>query len=300
MKPTTKWIIAGLGLTAWLIGGSAYYLLSPSDRAVSMTADPDATPTPVEPILPEVAPPPPTEAEPELVTASGVVPVDDFEVPYVEAQLKIDTTNVSTSDEQTVLFLHGAKFDANTWSESGVLEKVANSKPNLRAVAVTLPKVGEPPKFTTPDNIDPGSFLKATIEALDIDPAQLTIVSPSFSGKYSLEMLEQYPSMELGGFVGIAPKDVEHLNALPGWQMDNINTLIMWAENDDRIPTNDDTKGAQALRDKMPSSVVELYPTNEHAFYFVDPDMKARFTDDLISFLQTAPTASVDEFQDAA
>ncbi len=208
----------------------------------------------------------------DLTVEEGVVQVDNYEVPYIE------TGTQKYWRGKTVLFLHGIAFDRYDWDEKGILEDVAAA--GNRAIAVNLPRAG----FAPPADVDPGVFLKDTIDALDINPRKLVVVAPSYSGFYALDMVNDHPNMKLAGLVGVAPKDVENFEALSKQQARKTPTLITWATEDNRIPTNDPELGAEALKAKINKSKVKLYESTSHSFYFTTPELTQEFTSDLILF----------------
>lgn len=85
-----------------------------------------------------------------------------------------------------VLFLHGARFSAETWRELGTLELLARQ--GYHALALDLPGYGNSEESTIP----PDDFLASLLPLLSDRP--MVLVSPSMSGRFSLPLVIERPS----------------------------------------------------------------------------------------------------------
>src|SRR5687767_12705305 len=104
----------------------------------------------------------------------------------------------------SVLLLHGMSFTSKTWLELNTINIL--SALGYRVVAIDLPGFGNSSKEA--HNLNRSSFLYNLIERLNLNRA--VIVSPSFSGYYSLPFLLTYWNV-LSGYVTVAPVGSEVL-----------------------------------------------------------------------------------------
>ena len=181
----------------------------------------------------------------------------------------IDREPVSSGDQPTILFLHGASFNADIWVDTGILDAVAAS--GRRAVAVDLPGYGETPSTDT----SPGEFLAALIDEVD-DGSGVVVVSPSMSGSFSLALLHDDPSA-MSGFVPVAPVGISDVVASTD-PIADLPTLVVWGENDDVI----DPALAGDLMGLLSDSEMVTIPDAGHAAYKDQPTV---FIDELLRFL---------------
>ena len=118
----------------------------------------------------------------------------------------------ASSDEPTVLFLHGQAYSSRIWDDRGILDAVTAA--GDRAVAVDLPGHGDTPDRPelTGDDADAavarGVWLRDLIDELG-GPERVVVVSPSMSGSYSLQYLSQFATERLAGFVPVAPVGID-------------------------------------------------------------------------------------------
>lgn len=179
----------------------------------------------------------------EITTGSHFLSYQQTHIHYLET---------GTSDNPTVLFLHGASFSSQTWNELGTLALMAEH--GYRAVAIDLPGFGQSESGDFP----PLDFLLGMLEQLSLD--QPILVSPSLSGMYSLPLVATHPD-KLAGFVPVAPvgitsyKDPLQGNPLP--------TLAIWGSNDHIVPVEQ----ADLLCQLLPHARKVLLTDAGHACY---------------------------------
>ncbi len=126
---------------------------------------------------------------------------------------------------QSVLLLHGARFDASKWMELGTLDALASA--GHRAVAIDLPGHGDSKK----SGADAREFLAGLIPKLQI--GKPVVVAPSMSGRYVYPLVESHPEL-VAGLVAVAPAGtVEHAPRLRELELP---LLAVWGEDDDVFP----------------------------------------------------------------
>jgi abhydrolase domain-containing protein 14 len=168
-----------------------------------------------------------------------------------------------------VLFLHGARFNSETWRELGTLELLARR--GYYVLALDLPGFGA----SESTDIPPDDLLASLLPLLSDRP--LVVVSPSMSGRFSLPLVAHRPSY-LAGFVPIAPADLsQHLDSLRG---STVPTLIFWGEKDDLVPV----RQAESLAKAMPNSRKVILEGAGHPCYL---DRPIEFHRELLQFLAT-------------
>lgn len=165
-----------------------------------------------------------------------------------------------------ILLLHGGRFQAETWRETGTLK--ALSAAGFHVIAVDMPGFGKTP--TT--KIKPGIWLGKLIDALHLD--RPVVVSPSMSGRFAMPFIVEH-SDRLRGFVAVAPVSIkQHENALARI---TVPLLAIWGEHDHVIPLSH----ADLLLKHVPRSRKVVVPKAGHALYMDDA---ATFHKELIRF----------------
>ncbi len=126
-----------------------------------------------------------------------------------------------------ILFLHGASFNARTWQEIGLIEKV--SQAGYRVICVDLPGYGNSQNLSGFQE----TFLISFIKALELNHP--VVISPSMSGNYSLPLVVNNQE-KLSGFVAIAPMGIARFKEqLTGVKLP---TLAIWGSNDRIVPVS--------------------------------------------------------------
>ena len=174
-------------------------------------------------------------------------------------------------DGRPVVFLHGAKFRAQTWQDIGTLEMLAGA--GYRAYAIDLPGFGESPGAA----VDPKGWLGELLEELGL--SEPVLVSPSMSGRFSLPLVTSSPD-RLSGYVAVAPvtignyKDELHKITVP--------LLAVWGENDRVVPH----AHQDLLVESAPNARKVVIAGAGHAPYMQDA---ATFHAELLKFLKELP-----------
>ncbi len=168
---------------------------------------------------------------------------------------------------RTVLLLHGARFDAETWRELGTLELLA--KQGYRAVALDLPGFGASDPVADP----PDRFLATALLRLGLE--RPVVVAPSMSGQFALPLVAAYPE-SVAALVAIAPVGIdEQRNALAGAQ---VPTLLVWGDADLVVPL----AGGRDLQRLLPRATLLVLVGAGHACYLEQP---RAFHEFLLQFL---------------
>jgi len=168
---------------------------------------------------------------------------------------------------RSILLLHGAKFDAETWRKLGTLTLLA--KAGYRVVALDLPGFGR----SEPWRFDRGHFLERLLPELDI--GRPVVVAPSMSGAVTFPVLERRPEL-VSGFVGVAPAGAQrHAARLDG---SSVPTLIVWGDRDAVFPVS----GAKRLAARFERASVVILEGARHPCYLDEP---ARFHEAVLEFL---------------
>ncbi|NES22662.1 MAG: alpha/beta hydrolase, partial [Symploca sp. SIO3E6] len=187
---------------------------------------------------------------------------------YVTIQgTKIHYLAAGATTAKTVLFLHGASFNAKTWQEIGSLQLLAQK--GYRGIAVDLPGYGSSERLSGSNK----DFLLELINSLDLNLPIL--VSPSMSGNYSLPLIANHAE-QLSGFVPIAPVGIlKFEEQLKGVQLP---TLAIWGSNDRLIPVAQ----ADLLLKLMPNAQKVVLENAGHACYMRATDA---FHEHLLKFV---------------
>ena len=172
-----------------------------------------------------------------------------------------------------VLFLHGASYTSRIWADRGIIDAVTAQR--YRAVAIDLPGRGDT-HGELPADTDAAraEFLAAVVMRLG-GPKRVVIVSPSFSGTYSLPYLARFP-VRLAGYVPVAPVGAPAFERPAGDP--TVPTMIVQGANDDVIPRSQ----MDLLHRRLPGSTFEVVPDAGHAAY---DDGHEAFTKLLLAFL---------------
>ena len=170
-----------------------------------------------------------------------------------------------------VVFLHGAKFRAKTWQDTGTLDKLA--KGGYHAIAIDLPGFGESPKGRP----DPTRWLAELIDQLGIDKP--VVVSPSMSGHFSLPLVTGNPD-RLAGFAAVAPAGL--VNYRDRLKDISVPVLAIWGGADHVVPMAHQDMLAQLA----PEAHRVVITGAGHACYL---DKPAVFHAELLKFLERLP-----------
>jgi len=168
----------------------------------------------------------------------------------------------------TVLLLHGMKFQAATWQETGTLEKLADE--GFHAVAIDMPGFGKSPACSVSRNTVLHHFIGGS-------NLPVVLIGPSMGGRIALEFSISHPAA-LAGLVLIGPTGVrENQSRL---SVITVPTLIVWGGNDRVSPVTD----CDLLHESIPGSKKIVIDGAPHPCYLDNPEIWHR---ELIHFLNT-------------
>ncbi len=194
----------------------------------------------------------------EYVIASKVIKIQTANIHYLEG---------GDSQNPSVLFLHGASFNAKTWKDLGTLKRLTQK--NFHVIAIDLPGYGQSESISDYH----AEFLPKLIAKLNLQ--KTVLVSPSMSGTYSLSFLVKH-SQDLQGFVAIAPVGILKMSQqLRGIELP---TLAIWGSEDPIIPVEQ----ADMLVELMPNARKLILAKVGHACYMKAPN---KFHEGLIRFI---------------
>ncbi|WP_088185919.1 alpha/beta hydrolase [Desulfosporosinus sp. FKA] len=169
-----------------------------------------------------------------------------------------------------VVLLHGKRFSAKDWQESGLLDQL--EKENYKILALDLPGYGLSEKLPTEKNFE--DFIFEFSKQLTLPAFHL--IGPSFSGEISLKFAIKYPELLLS-LTLIDSINVDQYEK----QLNEIaaKTLIVWGKEDQIAPYN----YALLLKDKIPNSQLLTFDHLGHTCYFDD---MATFSQNILLFLR--------------
>jgi pimeloyl-ACP methyl ester carboxylesterase len=198
-------------------------------------------------------------------------------VPVASKSITINSKNVHYLESgshltQTVLLLHGASFQAETWRQIGTLDILTKS--DYRAVAVDLPGFGESAGTMEMNAKECRQWVGDLLTALEIE--RPVVVSPSMSGRVALPWLIA-DSEAASGLVAVAPVTIpDHTKNL---KMIRVPVLAVWGEQDALIPE----EHADTLVSAVADGEKVIIRGAGHAPYMNDP---GAFHFELLNFLK--------------
>jgi len=168
---------------------------------------------------------------------------------------------------RSVLLLHGAKFDAETWRTLGTLALLAGA--GYRAVALDLPGFGKSQAW----RFDRARLLERLLPELDI--GKPVVLAPSMSGALTFPVLEKRPEL-VSGFIAVAPAGSQRFAKSHAGSP--IPALIVWGDRDTVFPVWQ----ADLLAASFARADVVIIEGAKHPCYLDEP---ARFHDAVLNFL---------------
>lgn len=213
----------------------------------------------------------------QVTPTTGTVTVDGLTVFYREVHPD------GACPELTVLMLHGAAFNSETWFNLGTLGMLGLM--GYRVVAVDMPGFGNSPAGALNDR---AAFVQHLLAALRLQNP--VIVSPSLSGQLSLPFMIQH-WREMAGYVPVAPvgwnlleqvqcdsdghpvkkTDVYpplqvHLpKEIPNLSCIKVPTMVVFGEHD--------RSASSAMLNLLPNSTAVEVPHGRHPAYLDNPNL---------------------------
>ncbi len=187
---------------------------------------------------------------------SSLALAGDIESKWTEVDAgKVHYLQAGPTTGLPILLLHGGRFQAETWRETGTIKTL--SAKGYFVVAVDLPGFGQTPA----SKIKPGDWLGKLLDALKLD--RPVLVSPSMSGRFSLPFVVAH-SDRLRGFVAVAPVSIgRHEKNLSNIK---VPLLAIWGAKDTLIPISH----ADLLLKHVSDSRKVVVPKAGHALYMDD------------------------------
>lgn len=188
---------------------------------------------------------------------------DQTSVPILEKTVQVGAAKIHYLEAGPrlglpVVFMHGSRFQAQTWRELGTLQLVAER--GLRAIAFDLPG-GEGKSPAAEFSIE--QLVAQFCAALALQ--RPVIVSPSMSGRLAIPAIARNPEL-FRAWVPIAPAGMqaylEDLSELA------IPTLIVWGEEDRVFPV----EGARELASRLVRSESLILKGASHTCYLEQPE----------------------------
>lgn len=167
-----------------------------------------------------------------------------------------------------VLLLHGMKFQAATWQETGTLAALVQA--GYGVLALDLPGFGRSPAAT----VEPAEVLRETISRSSRKTAIL--LGPSMGGRIVLEFTLANPDL-VGGLVLVGPVGVPENQAR--LKELSLPCLAVWGGEDTISPP----ANGQLIRQEVKGAQVAIIPGAAHPCYLDRPDEWHRI---LLGFLK--------------
>jgi len=156
-----------------------------------------------------------------------------------------------------VVLLHGKKFTADDWSNSGLLDALSHE--GFKVIALNLPGFGQSEALKS-DKSYP-DFLADLMPQLGINSFHL--VGPSFSGEASIQFAIRHESMLKTLTLVDSVNVKQYEQSLPDIRT---NTLIVWGQKDEIAAY----PNALILQEKLPNSTLYTFENLGHTCYFDD------------------------------
>ena len=174
------------------------------------------------------------------------------------------------AENTDVVLLHGLKFSAQTWRETGTLDILADN--GCHCVAVDMPGFGK----SAGCDEEPSAVLRGVIEQeTDGKPV---LLGPSMGGRIALEFAIDYPD-HVGGLILVGAVGIkENRGRLAGIQ---VPTLLVWGGEDRISPLAD----SDLLLDGISGSTRVVLEGAPHPCYLDQPENFHRVILDFLSSL---------------
>ncbi|MBW2467006.1 MAG: alpha/beta hydrolase [Deltaproteobacteria bacterium] len=169
----------------------------------------------------------------------------------------VHTLQAGPDSGPMILLLHGMKFQAATWQETGTLASLAQA--GYRAVALDLPGFGRSPAA----DIEPAAVLKEVISQASQD--RVILVGPSMGGRVALEFALVNPDLVTGlvlvGAVGVQ-ENQERLKEL------SLPCLAIWGGEDVISPI----ANGYLIQQEVIGAELSIIPGAPHPCYLDNPE----------------------------
>lgn len=137
--------------------------------------------------------------------------IDGSKIHYIEA-----------GNGMPFLFVHGARFNARTYEESGTIDAVSES--GFHAISIDFPGYGKSENM----DINLSDFIEKFIDAMKLEPG--VVLGASMGGEavvgFAVKYPEKFKALVLAGAVGVSEYE-DQLNKIADKPM-----LLMWGKND--------------------------------------------------------------------
>lgn len=174
------------------------------------------------------------------------------------------------NNDGTVILLHGKKYNAYNWINSGIVGRLNDE--GFEVIALELPGYG----LSEDLNLEKEDFLREFVVQLKIE--EFHLLGPSFSGEISIKFALKYGSM-LKTLTIVDSINVDKYEEL--LKNIKVKTLIVWGKKDDIAPY----EFANILKNNIIDSSLFTFEYLGHTCYFEEPGV---FSDALVKFIKTS------------
>lgn len=172
------------------------------------------------------------------------------------------------SSKDTVILLHGKRYNAYDWINSGIAENLSNQ--GFKVICFEFPGYGSSEEC----DLEKEEVLLEFVKKLNISSFHL--VAPSFSGEISIKFALKYgdmlKSLTIVDSINV-DKYKEKLNEI------YVKTLIVWGKKDEIAPY----EFAEILKNNIKNSTLFVFENLGHTCYFDDAK---KFSEVFINFIR--------------
>ncbi|AIS52217.1 alpha/beta fold family hydrolase/acetyltransferase-like protein [Thermoanaerobacter kivui] len=172
------------------------------------------------------------------------------------------------SSKDTVILLHGKRYNAYDWINSGIAESLSNE--GCKVICLEFPGYGSSEEC----DLEKEEVLLEFAKSLNI--SSFHVVAPSFSGEISIRFALKYgnmlKSLTIVDSINV-DKYKEKLNEI------YVKTLIVWGRKDKIAPY----EFAEILKNNIKNSTLFVFENLGHTCYFDDAK---KFSEVLINFIR--------------
>eukprot|EP01083_Nonionella_stella_P037611 102508_1 len=227
---------------------------------------------------------------PPILVGSETVSALDSEkksIPVYEGSITVDTVGSifyryteprgrGSHLQPDVLLLHGAKYGSAAWKGLGTLQIF--SYWGYRTIAIDLPGYKLSKKANTPTTHEAyKTFMEHVVNQLKL--TKVVIIAPSMSGDFALPVLLEDNTVDLRGFVAIAPKGTNAYSKQQ-YQSVQVPVLVMYGERDKTAYKEESVYWME----NIPDHTNVMIQKAEHAAWVGNPE---DFHKEILRFLAT-------------